>query len=102
MIWVTQYICANRHTFIGATWDDASENAEEAQASLVWLIEEARRIGIFRKRCIHCKSRAFHFETLVTRYRNEAEALPIVRELQSTNLTGRMPFDLAKQLAALH
>jgi hypothetical protein len=85
MIWITQWLCPQRHCSIGLFWDDAQEtkNTVTAQGEAMY------RKGPINRWCGICGSRKLKPEHAVTRFRSLEEGMPEFRRMQRENLATR-------------
>lgn len=83
MIWLTQWLCPNRHCAIAVAWDDQEMTTEEAERRG----EQAFTQGINRW-CGICGG-SLHVEHGRTRFETTAEALPHLRRIERANLQAR-------------
>ena len=84
MIWLSQWVCADRHCSIALLWDDGGETREGI---------EAQGEAFYNRKVIHrycgiCGG-ALHLEHALTRFATMEEALPVVEVVQEANLATR-------------
>lgn len=84
MIWLTQWLCPNRHTSIALAWDDQSTTAEQIE-------EEGESIykkGLLNHWCGICRGE-LHVEHGRTRFKTMEEAQPYLERIQQAYLVAR-------------
>lgn len=81
MIWITEWLCPNRHNAIGVAWDDNDKTREGAES----FGEEVFLSGLVNRWCGIC-SGPLHVETQQTTYDSMEEAAPYLKELQAASL----------------
>jgi len=84
MIWITQWLCPERHCVIAVAWDDQETTTEEAKRQG----EQAFTKGIVNRWCGICRG-SLHVEHGRTRFKTMDEALPRIKEIEQANLRAR-------------
>lgn len=87
MIWVTQWLCPQRHCSIAFAWDDKETTAEE----IVKKGEDIYQSGAINRYCGICDG-DLHVEHGRTRFETMEEAAPMLLLLQEGNLRARAIF----------
>ncbi len=98
MIWLTQWLCPDRHCSIALAWDDAVETAEEVVAKGESLYQS----GIFNPWCGICGHVGLHVEHGETRFRSMEEAMTPLLEAQQANTLTRHTIGENAPLGSLH
>ena len=83
-IWVTQWLCPQRHCSIAYVWDDQEKTQEEIEATGERLYSDS----VFRRHCGICGG-GLHVEHGATKFKTIEEAQPEVERLQELNLQTR-------------
>jgi len=84
MIWITQWLCPQRHCSIALAWDDIETNSREIEKRG----EDIYRSGAINRYCGIC-SGELHVEHGRTKYRTLSEAMPDLLVIQEANLRAR-------------
>jgi hypothetical protein len=84
MIWLTQWLCPERHCSIGFVWDDADMTAAKAAAKGEALYAS----GLINRYCGICGG-DLHVEHGQTAFKNMKEATPALLIYQEANLRAR-------------
>jgi hypothetical protein len=84
VIWITQWLCPQRHCSIGFAWDDTDTTAEEIEKKGEKLFES----GAFNRYCGICHG-DLHVEHGKTTFKTMEEAAPELAVLQAANLKAR-------------
>lgn len=84
MIWITQWLCPQRHCSIGFAWDDTETTPEEAEKKG----EEIYKSGAINRYCGICGGE-LHVEHGETAFKTMEEASPVLLLLQEANLRAR-------------
>jgi hypothetical protein len=87
MVWITQWLCTNRHCSIAIPWDDQEMTSDQV---------EEKGEGIYRRGVIHrwcgiCGGE-LHVEHGRTRFKTMDEALPKINATAEANLLARNIF----------
>ena len=84
MIWITQWLCSNRHCAIAEAWDDQEMSAGEAERRG----EQAFTQRILNRWCGICGG-SLHVEHGRTKFTTMEEALPHIKAIEQANLRAR-------------
>jgi hypothetical protein len=84
MIWITQWLCPQRHCSIALAWDDLLTTAEAIEAQG----ESFYTSGAINRTCGICGGE-LHVEHGRTVFKTMDEAMPSLALLQSANLRAR-------------
>lgn len=84
MIWISQWLCPERHCAIAVAWNDQETTAKEAERQG----EQAFAKGIVNRWCGICGG-SLHVEHGRTRFKTMDEALPRIKEIEQANLLAR-------------
>ncbi len=84
MIWLTQWLCPNRHAAIAVAWDDQEDTAETAERRG----EELFARGILNRWCGICSGQ-LHVENHATAFATLEEAMPYLKAIEGANLLAR-------------
>ena len=85
MIWLTQWICPNRHCSIALAWDDAESTAGEIVSKGEGLYQR----GTINPWCGICGHVGLQVEHGATRFQSLEEAMPSLLEAQNANAQAR-------------
>ena len=85
MIWLTQWLCPQRHCSIALLWDDGQDRAP----AIVVRGEEVYARRTVNRWCGICGSRELRPEAGRTIFQTMAEAVPAFDVLQAANLHSR-------------
>lgn len=85
MIWLTQWLCPQRHCSIAVAWDDRHATKEQ----IVEKGEARYRYGTINRWCFLCNSHDLNPEHQQTRFRSLEEAAPDLLFLQLQNMRTR-------------
>jgi len=84
MIWLTQWLCPNRHCAIALAWDDQESTAEDAECQGEQAFQR-----LFNRWCGIC-GQSLHVEHGRTHFKTMEEAKPHLESLQRANLRARI------------
>jgi hypothetical protein len=84
MIWITQWLCPERHCSIGLSWDDTENTPEEIEKQG----EDIYESGLVNRYCGICGG-DLHVEHGKTIFKTMEEAKPVLAVLQEENLRAR-------------
>ena len=84
MIWVSQWLCADRHCSIALLWDEGEETLEAIEGKGEGLYQRK----VLNRWCGICGG-ALTVEHARTRFATMEEALPVMEVLQEVNLAAR-------------
>ncbi len=84
MIWISQWLCPNRHCAIAIAWDDQETNPQEAESRGERVFQETP----LKPWCGIC-GEGLHVEHGRTRFSTMEEALPHLRAIEKANLAAR-------------
>ena len=89
MIHIAQCLCPQRHCMAAMAFDPAATPEGVAVESLRTAVREGIASEFFNPWCGICKSREFHYEVGVTRFRTMEEAMPHLKETERQNAIAR-------------
>jgi len=84
MIWITQWLCPQRHCSIGLAWDDTVTSAQAIESRG----EEIYKSGFIDRYCLLCSGQ-LQVEHGRTAFRTMEEALPSLIAHQQANENAR-------------
>ena len=84
MIWITQWLCPNRHANIALAWDDQTTTAQQVEEEGEALYNKE----VFNRWCGICHGE-LHVEHGRTKYKTMEEAEPALKEVEQLNLAAR-------------
>ena len=84
MIWITQWLCPERHCSIGLSWDDTQTNSQEVERKG----EELFQSGAINRWCGICNG-TLHVEHGQTAFQTMEEAMPSLIAHQQANENAR-------------
>lgn len=84
MIWITQWLCPQRHCSIALGWDDKVTTASVIEAAGEGLYDR----GVINRWCGICGG-DLHIEQSRTSFETMEEAEPFLEECQNANLAAR-------------
>ena len=85
MIWISQWLCPQRHASIALAWDDSDTSVLQIEAAG----EDLYRRGIFNRWCGICRG-DLNIEHGRTAFQTMDEAQPFLKECQQANLAARV------------
>ena len=84
MIWITQWLCPNRHCAIAVAWDDQKTTSEEVE----YQGEQTFTQHVLNRWCGICGG-SLQLEHGRTKFNTMDEALPHIKKIEKANLQAR-------------